>query len=269
MAIAKVPTITLLTDFGTRDHFVATIKGVLVGITPVLNIVDISHDIQAHDILEAAFLIRSCFSYFPQRTIHVVVVDPTVGSNRRAIMVSTENYYFIAPDNGVLSLIYEAEPVSTVVEITAEHYISQDPCKTFDARNVFAPAAAWLAKGTDILNFGEPIEDYVKLTLPKAKMSGDLLKGQIIHTDRFGNLITNISRDDYNDARAKVPGDAFKVTIGKAEVKGLKEYYGQVAKGELIAVFGSTNFLEIAQNQGSAAKALSLTRGAEVSIQLK
>jgi hypothetical protein len=270
MANVRVPTITLTTDFGTRDHFVATMKGVMYGITPQINIVDISHDIQAHDILEAAFLIRSCFSYFPMRTIHVIVVDPTVGSSRRPILLATENHYFIAPDNGVLSLIYEAERVEVVIEITAEHYIYPDSCKTFDGRSVFAPAAAWLAKGTDILNFGEPIEDYVKLALPKAKMVGDtLLKGTVLHVDRFGNLITNISREDYNDARAKAPGETFKVTIGKAEINGLKEYYGQVAKGELIAVFGSTNFLEIAQNQGSAAKALSLARGAEVGIQLK
>lgn len=270
MANVRVPTITLTTDFGTRDHFVATMKGVIYGITPQINIVDISHDVQAHDILEAAFLIRSCFSYFPMRTIHVVVVDPTVGSSRRPILVATDNHYFIAPDNGVLSLIYDAEPVSSVIHITAEHYIFPEPCKTFDGRSVFAPAAAWLAKGTDIMNFGDPIEDYVKLTLPKAKMVGDTgLKGTVIHTDRFGNLITNISREIYNEARAKVPGDAFKVSVGKVEINGLKEYFGQVQKGEMIAVFGSTDFLEIAQNQGSAAKTLSLARGAEVGVQLK
>src|SRR5262249_8954783 len=121
MAI-KIPTITLLTDFGTRDHFVASMKGVIYGINSQVNIVDISHDISAHDIVEAAFLLRASFSYFPPRTVHTVIVDPTVGSTRKAIAVGTENYYFIAPDNGVLSLVYEIEPPSTVVEISAEHY---------------------------------------------------------------------------------------------------------------------------------------------------
>lgn len=268
--VTRVPIITLLTDFGTRDHFVASMKGVMNNIHTPLNIIDISHDVQAHDILEAAFLIRSCFSCFPMRTIHVVCVDPTVGSNRKAIMVATENHYFIAPDNGVLSLIYDAEPVSQVVEISAEHYILPDASKTFHGRDVFAPAAAWLAKGTDMLNFGDPVENYNKLPLPKPKMVGDsLLKGAVLHIDRFGNLITNITREDYTQAREKVPGDVFKVAVGKQEISGLKEYYAQVPKGELLALFGSTNFLEIAQSQGSAAKTLSLSRGAEVGVVLK
>lgn len=270
MANARVPTVTLLTDYGTRDHFVASMKGVMFGICPQLNVIDISHDIQAHDIIEAAFLIRSCFKYFPMRTIHVVVVDPTVGSSRKAIMVSTENYYFLAPDNGVLSLIYEAEDVSTVVEITAEHYIALEPSKTFHGRDIFAPAAAWLAKGIDITNFGDPLEDYVKLALPKAKMVGEgQIKGAVLHVDRFGNMITNITRNDYEQARAKAPGDAFKVTVGKQEISGLKEFYAQGQKGEMMALFGSTDFLEIAQNQGAAAKTLALSRGAEVGVLLK
>ena len=269
MAI-KIPTITLLTDFGTRDHFVASMKGVIYGINSQVNIVDISHDINAHDIVEAAFLLRASFSFFPARTVHTVIVDPTVGSARKPIAVGTENYYFIAPDNGVLSLIYEVEPVSTVVEISAEHYRLPEVSNTFHGRDIFAPVAAWLSKGTDILNFGDPIEDYVKLSLPKAKQVGDgLIKGNVLHIDRFGNCITNVHRDDYNQAREKAAGETFNVLVAKQEIKGLRQYYSEVQKGELLALFGSTNYLEIAQYQGSAAKTLGVNRGAEIGIQLK
>jgi len=266
----RIPTITLLTDYGTKDHFVSSMKGVIYSITPEVHIVDISHEVTPHDILEAAFLIRGCYSYFPNRSIHVVVVDPTVGSSRKPIMVATDNHYFIAPDNGVLSFIYEVEPVSTVVEITAEHHMRSEISKTFHGRDIFAPAAAWLARGTPIQNFGDTLEEYEKLPIPKAKMVGEsLLKGAIIYIDRFGNLITNIFREDYEAARAKVPGQGLKVLIAKQEIAGLKEYYAEGQKGELLALFGSTNFLEIAQNQGSAAKTLGVARGSEVGVLLK
>jgi Uncharacterized conserved protein len=266
----RTPIITLLTDFGTQDHFAAAMKGVMYKINPNIEIVDISHEVAPHDTLEAGFLLRSCYSYFPSRTIHVVVVDPTVGSSRKALIVATDNYYFLAPDNGVLSLIYDVEEVSGVVEITAEHYILSDVSKTFHGRDIFAPAAAWLSKDIDISNFGDPVEEYVKLSLPKAKMVGEsLLKGAVIHVDRFGNLITNISQTDLEEARAKIKGGNLTVVIAKQEIKGLKQFYAEGQKGEFIALFGSTNFLEIAQNQGSAAKALGLIRGAEVGVLLK
>jgi S-adenosyl-L-methionine hydrolase (adenosine-forming) len=270
MAAVRPPIITLLTDFGTKDHFVPAMKAVILSIAPQAQIVDLSHDVPAHDILEAGFILRSCFSYFPSRTIHVVVVDPTVGSSRKPIIVATDNYYFVAPDNGVLSLVYDAEPVSTVVEIGAEHLMLPEVSKTFHGRDIFAPAAAWLARGTDMLNFGDPITEYSKMTLPKAKMVGDsLMKGNVLYVDRFGNLITNISREDFAGAREKVPGTDVKILIAKQEISGLKEYYAEVQKGEMIGVFGSTNFLEIAQNQGSAARTLGVGRGAEVGILLK
>jgi S-adenosylmethionine hydrolase len=270
MAAARTPIVTLLTDYGTKDHFVASIKAVILSITPQVQIIDITHEVPAHDILEAGFVLRSCFTYFPTRTIHVVVVDPTVGSQRKPIIVATDNYYFVAPDNGVLSLIYDVEPVSTVVEIRAEHLMLPEVSKTFHGRDIFAPAAAWLARGTDMLNFGDPIEEYAKITLPKAKMVGEaMIKGNVLHVDRFGNLITNISRDDFNTAREKVPGNTVKTLIGKQEIVGLKEYYAEVQKGEIVALFGSSNLLEIAQNQGSAARTLGVSRGAETGLLLK
>jgi S-adenosylmethionine hydrolase len=270
MAVAKTPIVTLLTDYGTKDHFVAAIKGVILSIAPQVQIIDITHEIPPHDILEAGFVLRSCYSQFPTRTIHMVVVDPTVGSTRKPIIVATDNYYYVAPDNGVLSLIYDVDPVSTVVEISSEHLMLPEISKTFHGRDIFAPAAAWLTRGTDMLNFGDPITEYTIIPLPKAKMVGEaLLKGTVIHVDRFGNLITNISREDYQAAREKVPGDGFKVLLAKQEINGLKEYYAEAQKGESIALFGSSNLLEIAQNQGSAARTLGVARGAEVGLLLK
>jgi S-adenosyl-L-methionine hydrolase (adenosine-forming) len=266
----RIPTITLLSDFGLRDHFVGSMKGVIYSINPQVNIVDISHEVGSQDIVEAAFLIRACYSYFPAATIHVVVVDPSVGSTRKALIMSTENYFFVAPDNGVLSLVYEVEPPTAVVEISAEHYILPQVSKTFHGRDIFAPAAAWLSRGTDIVNFGEPVEHYVRLSLPKSKLIAEgQWKGMVLHVDRFGNLITNFSQGDYLAALEKSPGAKFSVSIGNREIEGLKQYFAEAQKGELIALFGSTNFLEIAQNQGSAAKTLGLNRGAEITVLLR
>lgn len=267
---AKTPIITLLTDYGTKDHFVAAIKGVILSIAPQAQVIDITHDVPPHDVLEAGFIIRSCYSNFPTRTIHVVVVDPTVGSSRKPIIVATDDYYYVAPDNGVLSFIYDIDPVSTVVEISSEHLMLPQVSNTFHGRDIFAPAAAWLARGTDILNFGDVVTEYAHIPLPKAKMVGDaLVKGTIIHVDRFGNLITNISREEYEAARQKVPGNVFKVLVAKQEIAGLKEYYAEAQKGDVIALFGSSNLLEIAQSQGSAARTLGVARGTEIGILLK
>lgn len=268
--MARFPAIALLTDYGTKDHFVASMKGVMLTVNPDLHFLDISHDITPNDILEAAFVLRCCYSTFPNRTIFVVVVDPTVGSERKPIMVATDNHYFIGPDNGVFSLIYDVEYISSVVEIQAEHYRAAEVSNTFHGRDIFGPAAAWLAKGIDMSNFGDTLENYVKLPLPKPKIVNDtILRGTVMHVDRFGNCITNITKQDYEQARAKVPGEAFKVLVSKQEINGLKQYYAEAQKGELLALFGSNNFLEISQNAGAAAKTLAINRGAEVGIQLK
>jgi S-adenosylmethionine hydrolase len=270
MAGQRIPIITLLTDYGTRDGYVPAMKGVILNINPNVQLIDITHDIAAQDILEASFVLRSCYSYFPPRTINIVVVDPTVGSSRKLLLVATENHYFIAPDNGVLSLIYEADTVSQVVEINSEHYFLNNVSSTFHGRDIMAPVAAWLAKGTSIENFGETTENYLRLSLPKPKVvSEGMMKGTVLHVDRFGNIITNIKRSDYDEIRSKNPGETFKTVIGKQEINGLKEYYAQGQKGELLALFGSSDFLEIAQTQGSAAKTLGAARGTEVGILLK
>jgi S-adenosylmethionine hydrolase len=186
------------------------------------------------------------------------------------LIVSTDNYYFVVPDNGVISLVCDVEEVHTVVEVSEEHYFLENVSKTFHGRDIMAPVAAWLTRGIDILHFGPEVENFMRLPFPKPKMVGDsLLKGSVFHIDRFGNVVTNISRQDFQEARAKSPGELTRIMIGKQEISGLKEFYAAGQKGELIALFGSADFLEIAQTSGSAARALGISRGAEVGVQLK
>ena len=197
---AKKPIITLLTDFGLQDHFVGTIKGVILNIHPDVEIIDISHDVPPHDIFQAAFVLKSSYTYFPKGTIHVVVVDPGVGTDRRPIIVSSEMGYFIAPDNGVLSYIYAEDGVSEVREITAEHYFLKPRTGTFDGRDVFASIAAWFSKGVGLPAFGEPITDYKKFEIPHpVPMQQGTWKCKIVYVDRFGNLVSNLSREHFKE----------------------------------------------------------------------
>ena len=191
------PIITLTTDFGSNDHFVGTMKGVILDITPDAEIVDICHSVQAFDVLDGALTISQAYSYFPTRTIHVVVVDPGVGTQRRPILASCDKYHFIAPDNGVLSLVYAREERMHVRHITSEHYFLQPVSNTFHARDIFAPVAAWLAKEVDSQKFGEEVEEYVRFNAPKPKaVDENRLRGVVLKVDRFGNLITNITPQD-------------------------------------------------------------------------
>ena len=261
----KIPIITLLTDYGTKDHYVASIKGVIYGINPVAKIVDITHEVKPQDIIEAAFLISCSYKYFPVRTIHLMIVDPTVGSNRRALLVVTDEYYFIAPDNGVLSFIYDSGTVSTVREISAEHYYLTEISNTFHGRDILAPVAGWLSKGIEGEKFGEPIEDYVKLTLPKPRLIPQKsLKGIVLHIDRFGNLITNIIAQDIQKAQEEYKSSNYKVIINQKEILVAKKTYCEGNKGELISIMGSTGYLEIASYQNSAAQITNAVRGNEI-----
>ncbi len=184
--------ITLTTDFGTRDYFSGAMKGVILGINPEARIIDISHEVASHDIWGAAYLLGAAYEYFPQYTIHVVVVDPGVGSQRRPVLAVTDKHYFIAPDNGVLSFIYADPGFSKVIHLTADHYFREGQGSTFNARDVFAPAAAWLSKGIEANNFGEEITDYVRFNIPRSRKEGNEVAGEIVYIDKFGNAITNI-----------------------------------------------------------------------------
>lgn len=259
------PIITLTTDFGTNDHLVGTMKGVILNILPTARIVDINHHVAPFDILDGALAIANAYKYFPPRTIHVVVVDPGVGTARRPLLVSGEKQYFVAPDNGVLSMIYERESC-IVRHITAEHYFLNPISPTFHGRDVFSPTAAWLAKAWQTEAFGEEITDYVRFTMPKAKPAGNAVKGVVLRVDAFGNLMTNLTTEDIPAAAAA--SGAIKLSVNGKEVKRLGRTFGDGTPGEPIAVIGSAGYLEVAVNRGSAARTLGVNRGAEVTLDL-
>ncbi len=259
------PIITLTTDYGTSDHLVGVMKGVILKVNPEARIVDINHNVMPFDILDAALTIGMAYAHFPPKTIHLVVVDPGVGSQRRPILVTGDQHYYVAPDNGVLSMIYEREPKVTVRHITAEHYFLNPLSNTFHGRDIFAPVAAWLSKNWQTPSFGDEVTDFVRFTLPKPKVAGSTIKGVVLKVDNFGNLITNLTLEDVPQVAA---GGNFKITAGSREIDKLAETYAHGAPGEVLAVIGSSGFLEISVNKGHAAKSLSMQRGAEVTVTL-
>ncbi len=264
------PLITLTSDFGTKDAFAASMKGVIYKLNPQAQIVDITHEIGPQDIWEAAFTLKTAYSHFPKGTIHLAVVDPGVGSGRRPIIVVTESYYFIGPDNGIFSLIYQEAERLRVHHITASHYFLPSPGPTFHGRDIFAPSAAWLSKGIPSGNFGDVIEDYVKLNVPMPKTTANTIDGHVIHIDRFGNVITNIA---FKNIQALVPEGAElgPVSVGVAgkEIRGLKKFYAEAAAGEPSAIINSSGYLEVYLFKQNARTALSLKRGEPVKLSVQ
>jgi S-adenosyl-L-methionine hydrolase (adenosine-forming) len=197
LTLAHIPIITLTTDFGLNDHFVGAMKGVILEIAPEAQIVDISHAVQAFDILDGALTISQAYSYFPSGTVHMVVVDPGVGTARRPLILTGDRHLFVAPDNGVLSLIYDRQERLSVRHVTAEHYFLPQRSNTFHGRDIFSPVAAYLAKGLAPERFGEEITDYVRFAAPRPKPVDErTLRGVVLKVDRFGNLVTNITPQD-------------------------------------------------------------------------
>ena len=267
--MAHRPLITLTTDFGLSDHFVGTIKGVILNIAPDAEIVDICHSVQAFDVLDGALTIAQSYSYFPSGTVHLVVVDPGVGTARRPILVTSERHHFVAPDNGVLSLVYAREERLHIRHVTAEHYSLQPVSNTFHARDIFAPVAAWLAKGVDPEKFGEEISDFVRFNAPKPKSAnGNTLRGVVLKVDRFGNLVTNITPQDAPMLFASDPAP-FKILVGKHEITEIHSSYSDGTLGEVFGILGSMGYLEIASNRGSAAKIVGTGKGSEVTVSLE
>lgn len=259
------PIITLTTDFGTNDHFVGTIKGVIVDIVPDVQIVDISHAVQAFDVLDGALAISQAYSYFPNGTIHMVVVDPGVGTERRPILASSDGYHFVAPDNGVLSMVYAREERIHVRHITSEHYFRQPLSHTFHARDIFAPVAAYLAKLVESDKFGDEIEDYVRFAAPKPKPAGEnRLRAVVLKVDRFGNLITNVKPEDAPALFAE--SAKFKIVVGSREITSIRKTFAEGAPGEVFGILGSMGYLEIVANRAAAAQVTGVGKGAEVNI---
>ena len=260
--------VTLTTDFGSADPFVGILKGVILGINPEAEVVDLCHDIRPYDIMEAAYVIAQAYRYFPPRTIHIVLVDPGVGTARRPLLVSADRYIFVAPDNGVLSLIYAREEALYVRHITASHYFLEPVSNTFHGRDIFAPVAGWLSRHVETEKFGDLITDYTRFAAPAPKRANEhLLKGVVVRVDRFGTLMTNLTPADLPELFRENPAP-FKIMVGKGEITQLKTAYADGAQGEVFAILGSSGYLEIAANRASASQTLGVGRGAEVGVVL-
>lgn len=258
--------VTLTTDFGTTDHYVGAMKGVIYNINPEAHIVDISNSVQSYDVLDGAITIAQAYSYYPSDTVHMVIVDPGVGSSRRPILVTTERHTFLAPDNGVLSFVFDREERITVRQITAEHYFLQPISQTFHGRDIFAAVAGWLSKGVESEKFGDEITDYIRFAVPKPKVLSDkLLKGLVLKVDKFGNLVTNIRPADVPQLFQPEP-PPFRIVVGKVEVTKIKTSYAEGTPGEVFAIEGSMGFLEIATNRGTAARSALADKGSEVGV---
>jgi S-adenosyl-L-methionine hydrolase (adenosine-forming) len=258
--------IALLTDFGNDDPWVGGVKSSLLTANPAANIVDITHGVPPHDIFAGAFTLFRAYRDFPPWTIYLCVVDPGVGSSRRPILVVAADRYFIGPDNGLFSFIYQYTEVSRVIGITAEHYYRRPVSDTFHARDIFAPVAAWLSKGIESAKFGDPIEDYVKIPIPADKVVGDtLIKGEVCAIDRFGDLVTNIRVETLASFAEQSGKKRFKVLVAGQELPLVSGGYTQ--ERPLFALINSSGLVEIAANSRSASEALGITtRGREVGV---
>lgn len=251
--------IALLTDFGTRDYFVGAMKGAILSINNAAKIVDITHEIAPQNILSASFTLSACYKDFPHGTIFVAVVDPGVGSERRAILVEAEDYFFVAPDNGLLSFLFANSTLAharvsafRVFELTNEKYFAANISDTFHGRDIFAPVAAYLSNGINPREFGREITNYKRFEV-------DNSEAKIVHIDRFGNLITNLKREDLPEK--------FALKIGETQIEKLQKFYAEARASEVFMIFGSAGFLEIGAFQNSAKEILGAEIGQNITVQ--
>ena len=256
------PTITLMTDFGLAEPYVGVMKGVILDLTPNASLVDLTHAVPPQDVRQAAFLLSTAVDYFPAGTVHVVVVDPGVGSERRPIAVQTDRAYFVAPDNGVLTLALTRQRTEIIIHLTNSDYWLPEVSTTFHGRDIFAPIAAHLARGVPINDLGIPVQDIVQLppTEPARQPDGSI-QGQIQHIDRFGNCITNVP-SNMLPANARVV-----VKVGGQSIQGLSPTYSAVESGAELSLIGSSGFLEIAVRAGNAAERLAVRVGDAVLVE--
>ena len=259
--------ITFLTDFGIADYFVPAVKGVILSLNPQATIIDLTHEIPAQDIQAGAFTLGACYHNFPAGTIHLAVVDPSIGSERRPIIVAAGNYFFVGPDNGIFSYIYQREKSVRVFHANKTALFRHNSSSTFHGRDVFAPLAAWLSKGLSPENFGAEINDYTRLNLPRPQVSNQGISGEIIHLDHFGNCITNLTE---NELKLSQVNSATQMIIGEQRVDSFGTHFAQHSGTEnLFAYVGSAGYWEVALWQDSAAKKFGFTRGTQVKLILQ
>lgn len=258
-----------MTDFGEDDFFVASMKGVILRINPSARIVDITHHIPSFNLEAASFVLSASFRYFPPQTIFLVVVDPGVGSARKILLAETKDYYFIAPDNGVLTLALEEEKVDNLIEVSNDKYFLPNKSRTFEGRDKMAPAAAWLSRGISCEEFGPELTSYKKLRAEKLQIKRTGITGRILYEDKFGNLITDIPSEWLNKLQDKTGKGRFVLSVKGHEISLFVQSYSSVKKGELLFLAGSAGTVEIAAGQDSAAEKLKIKAGDEVRIGVK
>jgi S-adenosylmethionine hydrolase len=282
----EFPAITLLTDFGEDDGFVGTMKGVMQSILPQAKFIDITHQVSPQDLRQAAFILMTTVPFFPAGTVHLVVVDPGVGGHRRPIAVKTDQYQFVAPDNGVLSYALPKDIQYQAYELANPAYQLPDVSHTFHGRDIFSPAAAYLAAGVPIEKLGPPMDEIVRLALPLLAIEGEQILGEVLKVDHFGNVRTSIASLAWGDQETLVlhplwggpeqsptlmrfsAKDAV-VHIGERTIVGISETFSSVAPGQEVAFVGSEHALEVAVNQGNMANTFGISRGDEVKVLLK
>jgi len=260
----KEPIITLTTDFGHKDPFVGIMKGVILSIQPSVRLVDLSHEIERHNVEEALYTVDYAHRYFPSGTIHVVVVDPGVGTWRRPLLVETESHIFLAPDNGILSFLFDGNPTCMVRVIESDQYFRKPVSHTFHGRDIFAPIAAWLTKGVRPEEMGPEIKDYSRLNIPQLLISEQGIRGEVVHMDRFGNLITNVHKrhlDSLKGMRGKVLAESKGVHI-----RGLYTSYAENTTDQPGLIINSFDFLEIFCYKESAQEKTGLKKGDRIQV---
>ena len=254
-----------LSDFGLKDNFVGVVKAVILKINPSVKIVDISHEVRPQDILEASFILKSSYRFFPKGTIFLTVVDPGVGSKRKAIIVKTKDFYFVSPDNGLLSLVLKEEPPLKIVEITNDKYFLKPVSFTFQARDIFACVVGYLSLKEPLGNFGKVISSFKTLELPPFQLKKKTLEAEIIYVDRFGNLVTNIDEKTFKDF---IREKKFKIKIGRFLIDKLSLNYTQAEPFKPLALIDSFGYLEISLKEKNASEVLKLKKGDKIKVEL-
>jgi len=264
-AVAAPPIVTLLSDFGERDGYVGIVKGVLLGLCPTVPIIDLSHEVAPQDVTGGALVLASAVSYFPPRTIHVAIVDPGVGSARRPILIETADFVLVGPDNGLLSLAADRSPLRRVVHLDRPRFHLPAPSGTFHGRDVFAPVAAHCARGVRCAEMGSTLAGFEALALLEPRRLDDGIEGQVIHVDRFGNLVSNVRPQDLADFRDR----GLSISICGVQLLEISPHYSAVREGKPLALWNSWGRLEIAVRNGSAARHLRARSGDRVQVKLR